>query len=125
MNIRPIKPDADHEAALADIETLLDAEPNTPAGDRLLVLTALAQAYEEEHYAIPAPDPVAAVMYYLESRGLSQEDLAPYLGSPSQVSAVLERRQPLTLEMIRQLHAGLGISAEVLIQTYDIAGNAA
>ncbi len=115
MDIRPINTDADLEAALAEIEILLEAELESAEGDRLLVLTALVKAYEERHYAIPAPDPVAAILYHLESRGLSRESLTPYLGSSSQVAEVLERRQPLTLEMIRQLHTGLGISADVLI----------
>ena len=125
MDVRPIKTDADYEAALAEIETLFGAEPNTLEGDRLLVLTALVEVYEEKHYAIPAPDPVAAILYHLESRGLSYESLTPYLGSSSQVADVLERRQPLTLEMIRRLHTGLGISADVLIQSYDVTSYAA
>ena len=116
-----INTDADLEAALAEIETLFEAEPESAEGDRLLVLTALVEAYEEKQYAVPAPDPVAAILYHLESRGLLYKSLTPYLGSLSQAADVLERRQPLTLEMIRQLHTGLGIFADVLIQDYDVA----
>jgi HTH-type transcriptional regulator / antitoxin HigA len=125
MDIRPIKIEADYHAALAEIETLFDAEPNTPMGDRLDVLTTLIEAYEAQHYAIPTPDPKETILYYLESRGLSRRDLEPYLGGRGRVSEVLTRKRPLTLEMIRKLHEGLGIPAEVLIQPYSMRQTAA
>ncbi|MFL7870588.1 MAG: type II toxin-antitoxin system HigA family antitoxin, partial [Anaerolineales bacterium] len=74
MEIKPIKTEADYEAALKEIERLFDAEPGTPESDRLEVLTTLVEAYEDEHYAIPAPDPVEAILYYMESRGLKRAD---------------------------------------------------
>ncbi len=119
MEIRPIKTEADYQAALDEIESLFDAEPGTPEGDRLEVLTTLVEAYEDKHYSIPMPDPVAAIEYHMESRGLSRRDLEPYLGSRARVSEILNRRRPLSMEMIRRLHAGLGIPAEVLIQPYE------
>lgn len=119
MEIRPIKDEADYQAALEEIERLFSAAPDTPDGDRLEVLTTLMEAYEEQHYAIPLPDPIEAIKYYMESRGLSRRDLEPYIGSRGRVSEVLNRRRPLSLEMIRRLHAGLGIPAEVLIQPYE------
>lgn len=117
--IKPIRSEADYEAALAEIEQLFEAEPGTPAGDRLEVLTTLVEAYEEKHYPIPLPDPIEAIYYYLESRGLSRRDLEPYLGSRARVSEVLNRKRPLSLEMIRRLNNGLRIPAEVLIQPYE------
>ncbi len=119
MDIQPIKADADYQAALDEIESLFDAKLGTPEGDRLEVLTILVEAYEDKHYSIPMPDPVAAIEYYMESRGLSRRDLEPYLGSRARVSEILNRRRPLSMEMIRRLHAGLGIPAEVLIQPYE------
>ncbi len=125
VSVKPIKTDADYQAALAEVEQLYDAAPDTPAGDRLQVLVALIEAYESGHYQIPLPDPIAAIEYHLESRGLTRRDLEPYVGSRARVSEVLGRRRPLTIGMIRRLHSGLGIPAEVLIQPYELRGTAA
>ena len=124
MDIRPMRTEADYEAALAEIDRLFDAAPNTPEGDRLDVLVTLVEAYEEQHYSIPAPDPIEAIKYHMESRGLCRRDLEPYLGSRARVAEVLNRKRPLSLEMIRRLHTGLGIAAEILIQPYPIAAPA-
>ena len=121
MNIRPIKTETDYQAALAEIERLFDATPGTPEGDRLEVLTTLVEAYEERKYDIPLPDPIDALRYHIESRGLSTHDLEQYFGSSTIVTEVLNRKRALSIEMIRQLHNGLGISADVLIQPYSIA----
>jgi HTH-type transcriptional regulator/antitoxin HigA len=120
MDIKPIRTQRDYKAALADIERLFDAKPGTPDGDRLEVLATLVEAYEQQHYPMPPPDPVEAILYYMESRGLSRKDLEPYLGSRAKVSEVLNRKRPLSIEMIRRLHDGLGIPAEVLIQPYQL-----
>ena len=119
MEIRPIKTEADYEAALEEIERLFDAASDTPEGDRLEVLTTLVEAYEEKHYAIPLPDPIEAIEYYMESRGLTRRDLESYIGSRGRVSEILNRKRSLSIEMIRRLYAGLGIPAEVLIQPYE------
>ena len=121
MNIHPIRTEADYEAALAEIERLFDATANTPEGDCLAVLATLVEAYEEQHYSIPAPDPIEAITYHMESRGLCRRDLEPYLGSRARVAEVLNRKRPLSLEMIRRLHIGLGIGAEILLQSYPLA----
>jgi HTH-type transcriptional regulator/antitoxin HigA len=118
MDIRPIKTEADYQAVLAEIEQLFDAQPDTPEGDRLDVLTTLVEAYEDDREPIAAPDPIEAIKYYLDSRGLTRRDLEPYIGSRARVSEVLNRKRGLTLEMIRRLHTGLGIPAEVLIKPY-------
>ncbi|GAB4459266.1 MAG: DNA-binding protein [Anaerolineae bacterium] len=119
VEIKPIRTEADYEAALAEIEQLFEAVPGSPEGDRLEILTTLVEAYEEKYYPIPLPDPIEAIYYYLESRGLSRRDLEPYLGSRARVSEVLNRKRPLSLEMIRRLNNGLRIPAEVLIQPYE------
>lgn len=121
MEIKPIKTESDYEAALREIEVLFDAVPGTTEGDRLDVLTTLVEAYEEKHYDIPAPDPIEALNYYMESRGLTRRDLEPYVGSRARVSEVLNKKRPLTLRMIRKLHNGLDIPADVLIQNYKQA----
>ena len=121
MDIRPIKNEADYQSALEEIERLFDAELDTPEGDRLEVLVTLVEAYEAEHHTIPLPDPIEAIEYHMESRGLSRRDLEPFIGSRARVSEILNRKRPLTLRMIRNLETGLGISAELLIQPYELA----
>ncbi|MBD2254909.1 helix-turn-helix domain-containing protein [Nostoc parmelioides] len=122
---RPIRNEADYRAALDEIARLLDSELNTPESDKLEVLTTLVEAYEQKHYPIAAPDPIEAILYYLESRGLSVNDLEPVIGSKTEISNILHRRQALTLEIIRRLHQQLGIPAEVLIQPYPLMENSA
>ena len=121
MNIKPIKTEEDYKAALEEISRLIEAEiePDTPDGDRLEVLSILVEYYEEENYPVPLPDPIAAINYYMESRGLSRADLEPFIGTRARVSEILSRKRPLTLRMIRNLQEGLGIPAEVLIQPYE------
>jgi HTH-type transcriptional regulator/antitoxin HigA len=125
MQIRPIKTPADHRAALEQIERLMDARPGTPAGDRLDILTTLVEQYESRNEPIEPPDPIDALRYHMESRGLTRRDLEPMIGSRARVAEVLNRRRALTIEMIRRLHAELGISADVLIRPYKTRSSAA
>jgi HTH-type transcriptional regulator/antitoxin HigA len=120
MDIRPVKNQADYQTALKEIEQLLGSKPGTPEGDRLEVLATLVEAYEDEHYVIPAPDPIEAIHYFMESRGLTRADLEPFIGSRARVSEILNRKRPLTLAMIQRLHSGLGIPAELLVKPYRI-----
>ena len=119
MKPKPIRTQRDYEGALAEIERLFDAKPNTPECDSLEIWTTLVEAYEEKHFPIPLPDPIEAIRYHLESRGLSERHLERFLGARSTVRQVLNRKRPLTMEMIRKLHRGLSISADLLIQPYD------
>ena len=120
MEIKPIRSETDYEAALKEIETLVTSQPGTPEGDRMDVLVTLVQAYEASHYPIPEPnDPVGVLEYYMESRGLSRADLLPYLGSKERVSEILNRKRGLSLQMIRRLHAGLGIPADLLVGKHE------
>ena len=125
MDIHPIKTEADYQAALLRVEGLLEAESNTPEGDTLDLLTTLITAYEEQHYPILPPDPVEALVYWMETRDLTRRDLEPLLGSRARVAEILNRRRTLTLEMIRRLHTALGIPAEILIQPYSTSKAAA
>jgi HTH-type transcriptional regulator/antitoxin HigA len=125
MEIQPIKIEKDYHATLREIESLFQAESGTPEGDRLDVLTTLVEAYEDKHFRIPLPDPIEAIIYHMESRGLNRRDLEPYIGSRSRVSEILNRKRALTIDMIRKLHGGLGIPAEVLIQPYSLIESAA
>ena len=116
MALKVLKTEADYEAALAHVETLMNAEPGSPEEEELEVFALLIETYEKAHHPIELPDPIEAIKFRMEQQGLIQKDLAPYLGSQSRVSEVLNRKRPLSLSMIRALHEGLGIPAEVLLQ---------
>lgn len=120
MAIKPIKTEADYEAALREVERLWGATYGSSEGDKLDVWVTLIEAYEQKHYPIPPPDPIEAIHHHMESRGLSLSDLEPYLGSGVRVSEILNRKRALSLEMIRKLHKGLGISADILVQPYEL-----
>jgi HTH-type transcriptional regulator / antitoxin HigA len=125
MQLKPVRTEADYDAALAEIERLMDAGPGTAAGDRLDILTTLVEAYEAEHHPIDAPDPIAALEYFMEQRGISRADLVPLLGSRSRVSEILNRRRRLTIEMAWRLHRELGMPAEAVIKPYQLAERSA
>ena len=119
MDIRPIKTKADHRAALKEIEALMAAERDTPAGERLDVLVTLVEAYERKHIQVDLPDPVEAIKFRMEQKGMTPKDLVPMIGRINRVYEVLSRRRPLTLAMIQRLHRELGIPAESLIKQPD------
>ena len=115
MKAKVIKTKADHEAALARIEKLMDVTPHTPQGDELELLSLLVHEYEEKNFPIDKPDPVTAIRFRMEQQGLAPKDLVPILGSRSRVSEVLAGRRGLSLGMIRKLVGALHIPAELLI----------
>ncbi len=116
MEIQPIKSIRDYRRALKEIEGLMRARSNTPQGDRLDVLVTLVEAWEGKHYPLDLPDPIEAIKYHMDQKGLSPHDLIPFVGGRNRVYEVLARKRPLTLKMIRRLHEGLGIPAESLIK---------
>ena len=115
-NLKPIRTEADYEAALVVIERLWEARAGTPEGDRLDILATLVDAYENEHYPMDPPDAIEAIKFRMEQQGLDRKDLAAILGSRTRVAEVLNRRRGLSINMIRRLHEKLGISVEVLIR---------
>ncbi|MCH8192458.1 MAG: ImmA/IrrE family metallo-endopeptidase [Planctomycetes bacterium] len=116
MNPKVIHNEKDYEQALVRIESLMEAKPGTPTCDELDLWATLVSVYEDQHYAIGLPEPIEAVKFRMEQQGLRQGDLIPYIGSASKVSEVLSGKRPLSLSMIRRLHQGLEIPAEVLLQ---------
>lgn len=116
MDISPVKSVRDYRRTLKEIEGLMMARRGTPQGDRLEVLVTLVEAWEATHYPLDLPDPIEAIKYHMEQKGLAPRDLIPFLGSSNRVHAILNRKQPLTLKMVWQLHTGLGIPAESLIK---------
>ncbi|GCD59617.1 helix-turn-helix domain-containing protein [Gluconacetobacter aggeris] len=115
-DLKPIRNEADYDAALEEVGRLWGAKSGTPDGDRLDVLATLIDAYEAKHHPIDPPDPVEAIRFRMEQQGLTRKDLEPMIGPRNRVADVLNRKRGLSIDMIRQLHDGLGISAEVLIR---------
>ena len=120
MDIRPIRNDRDHQAALAEIERLWGAKPGTDDGDKLDVLVTLVEKYEESRWPVSEPrwDPVDVLKYAVEELGHTQAELAELLGSRSRASEILARRRVLTVEMIRRISDRWKIPANLLIKPY-------
>lgn len=121
MNIKPIKTDTDYRTALKEVELLMTVETNTPEGEKLDVLVTLIEAYERKHYPLDLPDPVEAIKFEMEQKGLTVKDLEPMIGKSNRVYEVLNRKRSLTLRMIQKLHQEMGIPAESLIKQYTHA----
>ena len=119
MNIQPIKTDQDYRAALRAIESLMSAELDSKEGERLDILVTLIEAYERQHFPLDLPDPVEAIRFQMEQKGLVPKDLEPMIGRSNRVYEILNRKRPLTLKMIWRLHQQLGIPAESLIRPPD------
>lgn len=113
---RVLKTEADHEAAIEEIEDLWESATGTPEADRLELLALLVSSYEDAHHAIDLPSPVAAIRFRMEQLGMSKADLGRVLGSRSRATEVLNGTRPLSLAMIRRLNRELAIPAEVLIR---------
>ena len=116
VDIKPIKTDADYRRALKEVEKLMLAAPDSPDGERLDVLATLVEAYESKHYPLEMPDPVEAIKFEMERKGLTAKDLEPMIGKSNRVYEILNRKRSLTLKMIWKLHHELGIPAESLIK---------
>ena len=114
--LKPIRTEADHERAMTEVERLWGAKSGTPEGDRLDVLVTLVEAYEKEAYPFDPPDPIEAIQFRMEQLGLSRRDLEPFIGSRARVAEVMNRKRGLSIDMIRRLNDGLGISADILIR---------
>ena len=117
MEIRPIRNDDDHAAALREIEKLWGAAAGTEEGDKLDILATLVEKYEEARWpSIDASDPIDLLLFAIDELGHSQAELAELFGSRSRASEVLNRRRPLTVEMIRKISEAWKIPADLLIK---------
>ena len=128
MQIRPVRNEKDHRAALAEIEKLWGASNGTPEGDKLDVLVTLVETYEDRRWPLKSRrrfDPVDVLHYAIAELGHTQAELADILGSRSRASEVLARRRPLTLEMIQKITACWKMPADLLVQPYRLAAAAA
>lgn len=118
--VRPVRTERDYESALERIGRLMTARRGTPEGDELDVLSTLVEAYEAEHHAIDAPDPIALVEFAMEQRGADRTELEPIIGGRGRISEVLNRKRPLSLSMIRRLKSEWALPADVLVRTYPL-----
>jgi HTH-type transcriptional regulator/antitoxin HigA len=116
LQIKPIKTEAHHEAALREIERLWGAAAGTAEGDRLEVMTTLIEAYEQAHFPMDVPDPIKAIKFRLEQQGSDKKTLIGVIGNRTRVYEVLRRDRSLSLAMIRRLNRTLNIPAEILIR---------
>lgn len=117
MKLKPIKTKKDYESYLNWVDELFEkkVKPNTPEGEKLQVALLLIKDYEDKYYVIPIPDPIEAIRAKMEEKGLRNKDLVGKFGTKGYVSAVLNRKKPMTLELARLFHHELGISADVLL----------
>jgi HTH-type transcriptional regulator / antitoxin HigA len=115
LELKPIKDKEQYKEYLQIIDSLIDCEEDSPEEVALELVSILVESYETKHFPIEAPDPIEAIKIRMEEEGLMKKDLAKYFGSQSRVSEVLNRKRPLTLDMIRKIHRGMGISANTLL----------
>lgn len=115
IEIQPIHTKKDYEKALALIDRLWNAKPDTEEGDMLDILATLVEAYENKHFPMLPPDPVEAIRFRMEQMGLEKSDIVSILGGKNRVSEILRRKRKLSLKMIRNLHDKLNIPFESLI----------
>lgn len=117
MELKPIKNETEYDQFLEWIDSQFDAapDPESPEGNKLQIALLLVKAYEDEHYPVPAPDPIDAIKLKMDEKGLKSKDLVEWVGSKSYVSALLNRKKPLTLKLAKLFHEKLGIPAQVLL----------
>jgi HTH-type transcriptional regulator/antitoxin HigA len=123
MDIRPIRTDRDHRAALREIEACWGAQEGSKKGDRLEVLVALVESYETRRWPIDGDknfDPIDVLHYAIEELGHTQSELAELLGSRSRASEILCRRRALTVDMIHRISDAWKIPADLLVRPYKI-----
>ena len=113
--LKPIKDKNQYKEYLKIIDSLIDCEEDSSEEETLELVSILVEDYESKHFPIEAPDPIEAIKIKMEEEGLKKKDLAKYFGSASRVSEVLNRKRPLTLDMMRKIHQGMGISAKTLL----------
>ena len=120
-----IRSEDEYQDALDELNRLMALDPDidSPEGEKLELLALLIEQYESRLYPAGTPDPIEAILFRMEQQGLTPQDLVAYLGDSAMIADVLERRKPLTLEMIRRLHTGLGLPADILIQEYSASPN--
>lgn len=125
IELKILRSDGDYKDAMAEIGRLWGAKKGTPEGDRLDLLAMLVERYEAELYPVGRVDPIDAIKFRMEQQGLDRKALERLIGSRNRVSEVLNRKRPLSIEMIRRLHREFSISADVLIRPVRLSSTRA
>lgn len=120
MDIKPIRTDADHRAALAEVSRLWGAAAGTTEGDRMDILVTLIEAYEDRRWPIADLEPIEAIKAAMAQEGYSRAELAMLIGQ-SRASEILRKQRPLTLPMIRKIASAWHIPEAVLVRDYELA----
>jgi HTH-type transcriptional regulator/antitoxin HigA len=123
VTVKAIHTEEDYKAALRRLKDIMNAGPGTAEGEEAEVLVLIIEKYEADNFPIEYPDPIEAIKIRMEELGLHDKDLIKAMGNKSSISLVLNRKRPLTLEMIRNLSELLGLSVELLIQPYELNAN--
>jgi len=121
MTVKILKSEEQYNKAIDRLEMIFDAEPGTPEGDELELLSLLIKKYEDEHYPIPDPDPIEAIEFVMEQTNMKPKDLVGILGDKASVSKVLNRKRKLTIDMIRNLNEVLKIPFDALLKDYTLS----
>ncbi len=121
MNVKIIKSEKDYEVAMARLSDLMarDLKPGSTDEDELELLALVINDFERQTVPPVKADPIESILFRMDQMGLTRKDLIPYIGSISKVSEVLSRKRPLSLPMIRRLHQGLDIPADILIEDVE------
>lgn len=119
-NLKLIKTEDDYNKAIARLDIIFDAQPNTPEGDELDIIAILIKKYEEENFQLPEIEPIEVIEFYLEQRGILRGDLIGVIGDKTSVSKIFRKKRKLTIDMIRNLGKFLSIPMELLIQDYRL-----
>ena len=120
MEIRVLRNESDYDWALSRLNALFDAPTGTPEGDEAEILAILVDEYERKHHPIEAPDPIEAIKIRMEELGLRQVDLVGEIGGKSRVSDIINKKRKLTIENVRKLSQRLNLSANLLINDYQL-----
>ena len=117
MKVKIIKSEKEYEAAMARLSALMDIDvvPGSEEEAELELLALVIEDYERGVVRVAAPSPLDAILFRIDQQNLSRMDLVPYIGSLPKVSEVLSGKRQLSIAMIRRLHRGLGIPADVLL----------
>ncbi|PZP46560.1 MAG: hypothetical protein DI598_11990 [Pseudopedobacter saltans] len=117
MNWKVLKNEEDYTKASNRLMDIFHAEPNTPLGDEMELLTVLVKDYDDSHYEIPQLDPLEVIKLKMEERGLKNKDLEPIIGSKGHVSSILSGRRELTLNMAKKLKDYFQLPADTFLHT--------
>jgi HTH-type transcriptional regulator / antitoxin HigA len=120
ISVSVIKNETSYKAALKRIQKIFNAKEGTPEAEELEILSILVEEYENKRFIIPESDPLDIIKFVMDQNNLKQSDLIGILGDKTNVSKVLNRKRPLTLEMIRKFSKTFHIPADLLIQEYEL-----